>query len=256
MTKRSNRRRGSSKAGRPRKEGERYPGGQLKPPGPNEITIARRRELVGEKGDLTRATSPMDLALERGWITEKHHRTGAAVVSIYNAAKIGVQTRSGVANLEEAARSVDVNRDDFGTMPDAQVAAVWDATFNVTDAVDREKQAAIALVRWKRINAVLTPAQGREVFLVCVCNSWPHWIVQRHAGHFGTSWERARDLLITGLDEVSAALRPVTKPRARIEPVEAPRLPPTAVLEESTAYVNPTGELLFEVVRRTRKTWG
>lgn len=249
------RRKGSSKAGRPRKKGARYPSGQLKPQGPNENMIARRRELVGEKGDLTRATSPMDLALERGWITEKHHRAGAAVVSIYSAAKIGASARSGVANLEEAARSVDIDRADFGTMPDDQVAAVWDAAFNVSDAVDREKQAAIALARWKRINAVLTPEQGREVFLVCVCNSWPHWIMQRNAGHFGTRWEQSRTLLITGLEAVSIALRPIpaNRPPVTITPMETGRAPITAMREESTAYVDAEGALLFEVVRRSRR---
>ena len=71
---------GSSRGGRPRKEGERYPSGQLKPPGPNERVIALRTALLtgGNLGsgpvDITKAENALDLALVRGWITEDRHR--------------------------------------------------------------------------------------------------------------------------------------------------------------------------------------
>ena len=76
---------GSSKAGRPRKDGPRFPGGQLKPGvAANGRVVAIRRELLGDAAaDITRASSPMDLAYARGWLSERQHRTGALLEALY-----------------------------------------------------------------------------------------------------------------------------------------------------------------------------
>lgn len=76
------------KTGRPRKSGERYPGGKLKPQnGPNAKVVAMRRALLGandgEDVDLTMAENPMDLAFARGWISEPRHRAGKLFANLY-----------------------------------------------------------------------------------------------------------------------------------------------------------------------------
>lgn len=73
--------------GRPRKQGERYPSGKLKPAKPNAKVVAMRRAMLGakdgERVDLAKAENPMDLALERGWISEKRHRAGQLFANLY-----------------------------------------------------------------------------------------------------------------------------------------------------------------------------
>ena len=77
------------KTGRPRKAGDRYPGGKLKPQSqiPNQKVIALRRAMLGAKDgdavDLSKAENPMDLAFERGWVTERRHRAGQLFANLY-----------------------------------------------------------------------------------------------------------------------------------------------------------------------------
>lgn len=76
------------KTGRPRKSGDRYPGGKLKPQnGPNAKVVAMRRALLGaddgDEVDLTMAENPMDLAFARGWISEPRHRAGKLFANLY-----------------------------------------------------------------------------------------------------------------------------------------------------------------------------
>lgn len=78
----------SYRNGRPRKTGDRYPSGKLKPQNrPNTKVVAARRAMLGAKDgeqvDLTKAENPMDLALERGWISEKRHRAGQLFANLY-----------------------------------------------------------------------------------------------------------------------------------------------------------------------------
>lgn len=83
----------SYNTGRPRKAGDRYPSGKLKPQiRPNAKVVAARRAMLGakdgEKVDLTKAENPMDLALERGWISEKRHRAGQLFANLYRGVRM------------------------------------------------------------------------------------------------------------------------------------------------------------------------
>jgi hypothetical protein len=93
--------RARSTAGRPRKEGDRYPSGKLKPPLPNQRVIAERRILLGGAGDISKAENPLDLMLARGWITEDEHRAGRAYAFLYIKAGIDLP-RLKTADLRES----------------------------------------------------------------------------------------------------------------------------------------------------------
>ena len=77
------------KTGRPRKAGDRSPCGKLRPQPqvPNQKVIAMRRAMLGAKDgdavDLSKAENPMDLAFERGWLTERRHRAGQLFANLY-----------------------------------------------------------------------------------------------------------------------------------------------------------------------------
>lgn len=72
-------RRGNSRAGRPRGKGDRYASGDLKPQKvePNKRVVEIRRELLGvaegETFDLSKAENALDIALARDWISVDHH---------------------------------------------------------------------------------------------------------------------------------------------------------------------------------------
>lgn len=189
-----------SKGGRPRKDGARYPSGDLRPAGPNPEVLARRLSLCD---DVTMATTPIDVMLANRWITEDQHRTAARYRQDRNHAALSgpsVPVQRDLSGPEGAgARALS-----FAQLSDKEIAAVWDSALGRTPgpASDQHKSQAEAMERYQKANRAMTPDQRKEVNDVVVLDSWPQWVIQRRQGHFGTAWERKRDLLINGLDRL------------------------------------------------------
>lgn len=186
------------KGGRPRKSGERYACGKIKPQGPNQLVVDRRKMLCE---DVTMATRPLDVAYARGWITEEDHRMANAYLGAYRAAQ--TQGPKLALSKDRSVRdSADVRADlNFAHMTDKEIAAVWNNAMSQGMAGEgSEARLARADARWRALNALMTAEQRLEVFNVCVLDSWPQWVIQRLAEKMNTSWERKRDLLIAGLD--------------------------------------------------------
>lgn len=200
---RKNKRRGSSKAGRPRKEGDRYPSGKLKPPGPNARTVDRRKAGDSEAGE-----HPMDFALSKGWFTERDHQAAASYLAAFNRAHIG-GPRLSHGGLCEVVPSEEL-RMNWSQLSDEEIEEIFDKVFNIVGApVDQETLEAAALGRWKHLNAALTGEERAELFLVCVLGSWPFWMPKRAADHaLGAKDERKVSTLKNALGAVSRALRP------------------------------------------------
>lgn len=198
---------GSGK-GRPRQEGDRDLRGDLLPRGPNPTLLARLREVAG---DPTKAHSPLAAAYSNGWLSEEDHRAGVAYAMLYRQAGIGGPSQRsadyGEARSEEARALAGVRIRDMSA---TDIAMLWDEVFGETVPAgpeEREKREAAAMAKWRLINAELTADQRAELFAVCIMDSWPQWFCQRLAGRFGTSWERKRDLLTSGLARVREVLK-------------------------------------------------
>lgn len=258
----------------------RYPGGQCRPPQPNARVLEQRRALAGEKGDLATATIPLDLAHARGWISEAHHRTGMRLKGLYLAAGL-----RGPRITASAGAEVETANDDqpfsltaksaYATMSDADIAGIWDGTFNKADArvsamrtLDPKaydhlddmgnEVAARALANWRKANDAMSPAEQNEVFNVCILDSFPFWITDWAAGRTETARSYKRTLLISGLEKAASALRkPVerhSEPARWVDPGPKPRAP--KLVAERTKFVDGEGALVLEVVKVARRGQG
>lgn len=241
--------------GRPRQTGERDASGRLRPPGPNPKVVAERRALVGQDGDIARAASPLDLALARGWISQGQHRAGTTYARLYRMSRLGAPDRDVGFGLPEQPGAEAFDPRGLREMSDREVAAAFDGVFDQVESGDAEARASAAFREWKALNGLMGPAEQREVFLVCVRDSWPQWIVQRAAGRFGTRWETAHGSLIAGLNAIEARSRRARMVKSSPAPEPAPersarRMPARRL--ETTLYVDGEGALLFEVERRGR----
>ena len=201
--------RGRSKGGRPRKEGARYPSGDLRPVGPNPETVARRRTLCD---DVTMATTPIDVMLANRGITEDQHRTAVRYRQDHGYAGLcgpAVPTQRDLSAPEGA----DARALTFAQLSDKEIAAVWDSAMGQTPppANDRHASQAKAMDRYREANRLMTVRQRQEVNDVVLLDSWPQWVIQRRAGHFTTSWESKRVLLIDGLDRIQEVYGPRQK---------------------------------------------
>lgn len=240
-----------SKGGRPRKDGARYASGKLKPVGPNALVMERRKALCD---DPTKASNPLDAAYANGWLDLADYRTGIMFAHLHQAAGFG-SSGGAIGSALEVGSPLDLSQDVtasagsyFASLSHAEVAAIWDSVFggSLATAEDRHERAARANSRWKLANAAMTPDERAEVHNVCILDSWPQWILQRRAGRMETSWERKRDLLISGLRAVRRALRPeAANEGAREAP--KPSSGPKAI--ERTVYVDEDGETVLEVER-------
>lgn len=211
--KRTKKARGSSKAGRPRKLGERFPGGKLKTPGLNATVIARRKAGDSEAGE-----HPMDFALSQGWVTERDHLSAKAYLAAFNRAHIGGPTLSH-GGLCEAVPS-ETLRMNWSQMSDEEIVAIFDQVFNAAQPEDQAKLEAGALGRWKLMNAALTGEERAELFTVCVLGSWPFWMPKRAADHvLGQKDARKLTTLMNALGAVSRALRPAKPKTDTITPL-------------------------------------
>lgn len=247
-----------SKKGRPRKEGARTKSGRLKAP---QLVIDRRKAMCD---DVTKATSPLDVAHYNGWLDEAEYRAGLDYARLHRAAGFGV--RGGGGGGGGASRmeienpmdlSLDVTTDAksfFSGLPHAEVAAIWDSVFN-DDGRAKEtagERAAKATLAWKAANAALTIQQRHEVRLVCIEDSFPQWILQRRTGRMGTSWEAKRTLLIDGLRAIRRAIKPARPGANTAQAVPAPR--PGQKVVDRTVYVDQdTGAQVLEVERIMRR---
>lgn len=211
------RKKGSSKAGRPRKDGERYPSGKLKPRPVNETVLAKRAI-----GDAAAGEHPMDFALSRGWVTEQQHRSAMAYRATFNRAhgpaaggpKLALSKLAEV----EPAEALKVS---WAIMTDEEITEIFDRVFSVRpEDTERERAEAEALERWRVFNAALTPGEREELFMVCVLGSWPFWMPKKASDHpLGAKDLRKQAALLTGLDVVGSKRVAPRRDIGKITPV-------------------------------------
>lgn len=247
-----------SRGGRTRKEGDRYPGGKLKPQGPNERSVEVRRALGLEK--LNQRMVPLDVAHARGWVSDVDYLTGIRFANLYEKAGFARSGGSMGSALEidvptEVSLSVSTEaKSFFSGLPHAEMCALWDRVFDrgERDMVKADEAAVRAMADWKKACAAMTAFERAEVTDVCVHDSFPQWILQRSAGREGTTWERKRELLISGLGAVRKALR---KPlvEAVAEAMLEQARPTGPLRSEHFVYVDEDGAQVLEVERRTRR---
>lgn len=198
---------GSSKSGRPRKEGDRYPSGKLRPPPPSEVMLAKRKAGDSEAGE-----HPLDFALSQRWITERDHQAASAYRAAFNRSHIG-GPRMSHGGLCEVEPSEEL-RMNWSQLSDEEITEVFDKVFNVDEGhANPEAQQTAALGLWKRLNIALSPEEREELFRVCVLGSWPFWMPKMAAEKaLGDKDRRKVATLINALGSVSRALRPA-KPK-------------------------------------------
>lgn len=218
-----------NKNGRPRKTGDRYPSGKLKPAKPNARIIAMRRALLGAKEgddvDLTKTEHPLDLALARGWLTQERYDAAQLFIRLYRGIRFPVmpvsRDTSASAVLTKAERSSIGEKLKWDNMPSADINRLFDAVVmsaRISSAPRRQaapEQVAEAFGRdadplpvippeLREIWAALKPEQAREVFSVAVLGHWPHWVIWQARGEVVPGPARRRQrLLLDGLDAIS-----------------------------------------------------
>lgn len=205
MARRKQRRKGSSKAGRPRKGGSRYPSGKLKPAGPNETVLERRKA-----GDASAGEHPIDFALSSGLITERQHRDAMAYRLTFKRAHVGAMgPRLALSKFADVDPS-DALRVAWATMSDVEITRIFDKVFTVEPAPqDKERAEEAAMAKWKLLNTALKHSERDELFMVCVVGSWPLWMPQVAEGRaLGLRDAKKKADLLNALSAVGRALRP------------------------------------------------
>jgi hypothetical protein len=172
--------RGSSNAGRPKKEGERFPNGQLKARGavgPTAEMVAKRKVLAA---DGTKSTCPLDAAVAQGWLTEDQQKAGRLFASLYRKADTQGPRLARVM-LPETVTSVDVRDLKFAQLSDEEIVAIWDAVFtgNGGAPMTREQMAVNASKLWQRLAWAMRPKILAELHAVCIQEQWPSWLLRR-----------------------------------------------------------------------------
>lgn len=204
-----------SRRGRPRKAGPRHPSGKLVQDKvePNERIVSIRRAMLGaaegDKVDITKAENALDLALERGWLSEDRHRTAQTIAQLHRMADYP-SPRQPVSRAEEATvRSGVEMLQAISSMPQAEVAAIWDAAMEgpggkPADLADRADRARNKL---RLVWAAVSPEERRILHEDCIMRSWPQWVIWRCAGKIPVGWDRRKRLLESGLDKVADVLK-------------------------------------------------
>lgn len=258
MGKATNPRRVTGKGGRPRQKGERYPNGRLKPAGANERSMEIRKGFGLSK--LNQRMVPLDVAHSNGWLSDVDYLTGIRFANLHQAAGFNRAGSAMGSTLEvdvptEVSLSVSLTaKSFFAGLPHNELTALWDRVFDrgERDMEKASEAAAKAMKLWKLANAAMTAQERDEVTNVCILDSWPQWVIQRSAGREGTTWEVKRDILISGLAKVRAAIRP----ERTVDPVEdepAQDGPTGPLRTEHFVYVDETGAQVLEVERITRR---
>jgi hypothetical protein len=211
-----------SRRGRPRKEGKRHPSGQLvrDKVEPNERIVAIRKAMLGgdrvdeqgkpRKVDITKAENALDLALERGWLSEDHHRTAQTIAQLHRAADYP-SPRQPVSRAEEATVRSGVDMlQAISSMPQAEVAAIWDAAMSRGGARpdDLAERAERARAKLRLIWSAVTAEERRILHEDCIMRSWPQWVIWLASGKVApVAWDRRRQVFIRGLDKVADVLK-------------------------------------------------
>lgn len=206
----------SNKNGRPRKTGDRYPSGKLKPNvKPNSRVVAMRRALLGAKDgenvDLTKTEHPLDLALARGWLTQERYDAAQLFIRLYRGIRFPVMAVSrdpsdlGVLSKED--RALIGEKMNWANMPSADVNRLFDAVVMAARPASTAPRQADPLPvvpgQLREIWAVLKPEQARELFSVAILGHWPQWVIWQARGEVVPAPARRRhQLLLGGLDEI------------------------------------------------------
>ena len=247
-----------SNGGRKRQDGDRYPNGRLKPAGPNQLMVDRRKAICE---DVTKASNPLDAAHYRGWLSSADFDTGQRFARLHSLAGFG-QRGGGAGAGREVAKPTEVSLDValeaksfFSGLPHAEIVGLWDSVFD-DDGVGRttrDDRAAKAMVSWKAANAAMSPAQRAEVHLVCIEQSFPQWVIQRAAGHMDSAWEAKRALLIGGLQAIRQALKPAraAQPASSVIPDPVQSIAEKRVIEREIRVEE--GRQTLEVERVSRR---
>lgn len=192
-----------SRGGRPRLAGPRTKSGRLKHR-PNERVMQIRAAFGLEHTG--QPFSPVQIAQRRGWLSQADCHTAQDFSALYAKAGLGPRSLSASAGLE-VKEGTTVSRDPnsgsfFATIPDAEVAALWDDVFNDDGSRMSEEAASLAMLRWKQACSAMTPAECQEVHDFCVRDVFPQWILERARGCMESVHENRRMLLISGLKAV------------------------------------------------------
>lgn len=204
------------KNGRPRKSGDRYPSGKLKPAKPNSRVIEMRRALLGAKDgdtvDLTKTEHPLDLALARGWLSQERYDAAQLFIRLYRGIRFPVMAisrdPSDLGSLSKDDRAVVAEKLNWANMPSADVNRLFDAVVMSARSTPAAPRPAEPLpqvpAQLREIWAALKPEQARELFSVAILGHWPQWAIQRARGEVLESapYRRRRKLLEAGLDAI------------------------------------------------------
>jgi hypothetical protein len=197
--------RGSSKAGRPRKSGDRYSDGRLKPIKGNPSVEQRRRDMLNDDSlDISTASDPLDFAHAKGFLTTARYRTAGTYLALHRQANPH-GPRMGNGSLAETMPTTNVREGAFSTLSHAEVTQIFDAVFNV-GAPPAEDAATKATKKWQKVQKALTPDERNELHATVVNHSCPMWLIILSNGGDPGSWARKRVWLETGLDKVRRAL--------------------------------------------------
>lgn len=204
------------KRGRPRKAGDRYPSGKLKPAKPNARVVEMRRALLGardgEAVDLAKAETPIDLAHARGWLSQERYDAAQRFMRLYRGIRFPMMAVSsdpsarGVLSKED--RALVGEKLNWANMPSADVNRLFDAVV-MSARLASPRPAAESLpqvpAELRELWTHLKPEQARELFSVCVLGNWPQWILARLRGDVVPAGARRRQkLLEVGLDRIAA----------------------------------------------------
>lgn len=208
--------------GRPRKAGDRYPSGKLKPDvKPNARVVAMRRALLGAKDsdnvDLTKTEHPLDLALVRGWLSQERYDAAQLFIRLYRGIRFPMMSvsrdASDFAAMAKEDRAMVGEKMNWANMPSADVNRLFDAVVMsarpASSAPRPSEPLPVVPDQLREIWAVLKPEQARELFSVCVMARWPEWILQRikFGGLEVNVYRRRRKMLEDGLDRLAEHTR-------------------------------------------------
>lgn len=200
-----------SGAGRPRKSGAREPNGRLVRREPPNPIVARARAYLCPDPKL--ATSPLDVAFGRGWLSAEAHQAGRRFASLCWRAGLlskSASLRGGSALSQLERTDGDVDRIAFANMEHSEIAALWDATFDTPEPVDGEVRVERAVQALAAMTTGLTSGERRLLFDLCALETWPQWVfvlvaVERGelSAQSGRDAVRERDRVVTLLNRLA-----------------------------------------------------
>ncbi len=200
-----------SGAGRPRKIGAREPNGRLVRREPPNPIVARGRAYLCPDPKL--ATSPLDVALGRGWVSAEAHQAGRRFATLCWRAGLvsksaSLRGGSAVSQLERTDGEAD--RIAFANMEHGEIAALWDATFDTAEPADGEVRTERAAQTLAAMTTGLTAGERRLLFDLCALETWPQWLfvlvaVERGelSAHSGRDAVRERDRVVGILNRLA-----------------------------------------------------